>query len=102
MTEGKIPDDWYQAKITPISKRDHGLSVDSYLPVSLTCMVCKIMEKLLRDDEVSYVDTNNLISEKQHGFVNKRPYITQLLDIADTWKKILDDSGSIDVTYTDF
>ena len=49
-----------------------------------------------------HLQSNNLISEQQHGFTPGRSCITQLLDTLDCWTEILDRGGSVDVVYMDF
>ena len=43
--EGKLPDEWKKALVSPVYKRKGSkTSPNNYRPVSLTCIVCKIME----------------------------------------------------------
>lgn len=102
LDEGKIPEEWRKAKICPIFKKGSKLLANNYRPVSLTCIMCKLMETLIRERLMSHLKNNNLISEKQHGFVPGRSCVTQLLDVMDTGTQILDEGGSVDVIYMDF
>jgi len=47
MDEGKIPLDWKSGHVTPIHKKGSRAEVGNYRPVSLTSVVCKVMENLL-------------------------------------------------------
>lgn len=102
LREGKIPDDWRSAKVCPIFKKGSKLAANNYRPVSLTSIVCKTMEKLVREQIVEHLEKNKLINENQHGFVQGRSCTTQLLDVMDTWTRIIDEGGSVDVIYMDF
>ena len=102
LREGKIPEEWRQAKICPIFKKGSKMSANNYRPVSLTCIACKLMEKLVREKLVDHLEKNLLITDKQHGFVSGKSCVTQLLDVLDTWTDILDDSGSVDIIYMDY
>ena len=51
---------------------------------------------------VEHLEKNKLINENQHGFVQGRSCTTQLLDVMDTWTRIIDEGGSVDVIYMDF
>jgi hypothetical protein len=42
---GVVPDEWLVANITPLFKKGNKLEPTNYRPVSLTSIVCKIMEK---------------------------------------------------------
>ena len=43
--EGNLPEDWKTANITAIFKKGSKNEPGNYRPVSLTSIVCKIMEK---------------------------------------------------------
>jgi len=102
MDTATIPDDWREAKITPIHKKGSRRSPSNYRPISLTSIVCKMMERIVRDGLVRHMKANNLFSDHQHGFVGGRSCITQLLETMELWTKILDEGGSLDVIYLDF
>jgi len=40
---------------------------------------CKILESLIRDHVVNYLLDNNLLSDKQYGFIKGRSTVPQLL-----------------------
>ena len=74
----------------------------NYRPVSLTSVVSKLMESVIRDLLMGHLITNNLISKKQHGFVPKRSCVTNLLTTLNKWHQILDEGGTVDAVYLDF
>ena len=45
---------------------------------------------------------NDLLSNKQYGFIKGRSTVLQLLCILDDWTAQLDQGGQVDVIYTDF
>ena len=48
------------------------------------------------------MNSNNLFAEEQHGFVPMRNCATQLLVSLEAWSKIMEESGCVDIIYTDF
>ena len=44
-----VPQDWREANVTPIFKKGAKNKTDNYRPVSLTSILCKILESLIRD-----------------------------------------------------
>jgi hypothetical protein len=102
LATGQIPEEWRKATVTPIFKKGSRLSPGNYRPVSLTCILCKVQEAIIRQKIMDHLEKNKLISKHQHGFVSGRSCVTQLLEVMDTWTQILDEGGSIDVVYTDF
>ena len=82
-----------------MSKCDRG----NYRPVSLTSVCCKILEQLIRDHiMMEYLLGNDLISDKQYGFISGRSTSLQPLHMLDKWTDYLEYGGQIDVLYSDF
>ena len=60
------------------------------------------MERLIRDAIMTHIAENDLLSPKQHGFIQGRSCVTQLLAVLDSWTLALDEGGNIDTIYLDF
>ena len=45
LATGKLPSDWTKANVTPIFKKDEKSDPSNYRPISLTCILCKVMER---------------------------------------------------------
>lgn len=102
LNEGILPSQWLKACITAIYKKgDKGLP-GNYRPVSITSIICKIMESLVRDKMVEHMCENSLFSKYQHGFVPLLNCMTNLLTCMEKWSEILENNDAVDVLYTDF
>lgn len=101
LQEVHIPQDWREASVTPIYKKGSKSQASNYRPISLTSIICKLMEKLIRNALLRHLIDNELLSSYQHGFVQGRSCMTQLLQVLDKWSEILDEGGSVDVIYLD-
>ena len=77
MSEGSVPQELKCANVTPILKKGSKLNPGNYRPVSLTCIVCKIMESVIKDSLVEHFTMHNLISNSQHGFMAKKSCLYQ-------------------------
>ena len=62
---GQLPDDWRTANITAIYKKGSKTDPSNYRP-SLTSIICKIMESIIRDDILNYFLDNGLFSKTQY------------------------------------
>ena len=102
LSEGTLPRVWKDANVTPLFKKGQKSKANNYRPVSLTCILCKIMESIIRDNLVSYLESNDFLSKFQHGFVSKRSCTTNLLATLDLWTEILDSGEPCDAIYLDF
>ncbi len=101
--QGKIPHQWSTATVSPIFKNKGSTSLASnYRPISLTCVACKVMESIIRDNLVFFLNENHLISAHQHGFVSGKSTVTQLIECLNSWYKSLDERKAVDVIYLDF
>jgi len=100
--EGKIPKQWKVAHISAIFKKGNKSDPLNYRPVSLTSIVCKILESIIRDHVVAYIKSVNKFSSKQFGFIQGRSTVLQLLQVIDEWTKILDTGGTVNCIYMDF
>ena len=49
LTQRQLPSDWKDAIVVPIFKKRRRDMTQNYRPVSLTCVICKILEKFIRD-----------------------------------------------------
>ena len=99
---GVVPEDWRTANVVAIFKKGTKSDPGNYRPVSLTCIISKVLESLIRDDLVKYMTENELYSTCQHGFRQNRSCITQLLEVMDDFTKLLDKGSALDVIYLDF
>ena len=78
--ESVLPKQWKEAEITPIFKKDERHLPKNYRPVSLTSIICKIIEKLVVEDIVNHIKSNQLNSDRQHGFTPGKNTTTNLLE----------------------
>ena len=102
LDEGILPSQWLKACVTAIHKKGEKGLPGNYRPISITSILCKIMESLVRDQLVEHLVKNDLISKSQHGFVPLGNCITNLLTCLEGWTNILECNDSVDVIYTDF
>ena len=99
---GCIPCDWTLARVVPIHKKGDRQDPSNYRPVSLTAIPCKVLESLIRDQLLTHLTEQGLLSEHQHGFRPRRSCSSQLLEVLESWTRELEDSSPIDVVYLDF
>ena len=94
----KLEDCYYQRDLQKGKRSEPG----NYRPVSLTSVISKIMESIVRDAIVDHLVKNNVLSDAQHGFVPERDCITQLLLCLEDWTSMIEEGSVFDVVYTDF
>ena len=102
LRDERLPQDWKDALVTPIFKKGSRSIPGNYRPVSLTSIVCKLTEGMIRDNIVKHLEGNKLITQCQHGFVSGKSCSTQLIECLDIWTEILDNHGQVDIIYLDY
>ena len=76
-----VPEDCKQANITCIFKKGNKQDPGNYRPVSLTSVICKLLEKNIREAIVSHLTKYKLLSDSQFGLRKNRSTILQLLTV---------------------
>ena len=74
----------------------------SYRPISLTSVIMRSFEKVIKRQLVAYFEENNLINDSQHGFRKGRSCLTQLLTHYDEILRQIEDGNQVNVLYIDF
>ena len=104
MHQSQIPDDWRHARVSPQYKtgKNNRSVPANYRPISLTCIVCKMMEHCVTSHLMGHLDKHNLLTDYQHGFRKKRSCETQLILTVDDISKALKDQKQVDCILLDF
>lgn len=102
LKQGVIPNQWKEAIVVPIFKKGSKKNPGNYRPISLTSVVCKILESIIRDQLLDYLIINNHISPKQFGFLPGKSCQLQLLSAVSGWIEQLDSKNNLTILYTDF
>jgi hypothetical protein len=84
LKEGATPAEWKTANVVPIFKKGSKKIAGNYRPISLTCICCKVMESILKEDITAHLKRNRLINNTQHGFTKGRSCTTNLLS---SWRR---------------
>ena len=104
LAQGEVPKGWKHALIVPAYKGGGKCrsSPENYRPISLTSIVCKLMEHILYSKIMSHLSNHKVLSDYQHGFREKRSCETQLLLTTNDFANVLNDGGQIDSILLDF
>ncbi|MEL7196428.1 MAG: reverse transcriptase domain-containing protein [Bacteroidota bacterium] len=74
----------------------------SYRPVSLTSHLIKVFEKIIAKEILQYLIKNKLVPWNQHGFLNDRSTMSQLLSQTEIILRYLEAGDCADTIYLDF
>ena len=102
LEQGSLPWQWRVALVTPIHKKGSRNNPKNYRPISLTSVICRLLESIIKDKLLEFLHKNSLIAPSQHGFVPRKSTATQLLVTLNEWTKKYDKGDNLNVIYTDF
>ena len=79
----KVPEDWKQAKVTPIYKEGPSNLQENYRPISVIPTIMKIFERAVHDQLYQYLTRLKLLILNQHGFRKLHSTNTTLIEVCD-------------------
>ena len=92
---GEVPQEWRDANVVPIFKKGDRHQPSNYRPVSLTSVLCKVLEHIVHSNIMSHYDS-------QHGLRKRHSCETQLIETIDDVASHLSDGNQVDVILLDF
>ena len=102
MSTSSVPNEWRTAHVVPIFKSGSSSLVANYRPISLTCIACKLMERIINVNLFGYLHQHKLISKAQHGFLSRRSTNTNLLETLNYWSFTISNRRIASTVYIDF
>ena len=102
MTSSCVPSTWKSGIIIPVLKKGSTSDASNFRPITLTRISCKIMETIIKNDLISHLYNNKLISKHQHGFLSKHSTSTQLLECVNDLTIQISKKNQVDIAYLDF
>ena len=84
LVTGIVPTVWKHALVIPLHKEGDVNDVNNYRPISKLPILSKVLEKIVTMQLVNYLESNNLLSNSQHGFRPRLSTETALSTITDT------------------
>ena len=104
LSKQSIPYEWKCHSITPIFKSGDKSLVKNYRPISLLCIMSKVLEHLIFSKISKFIVTNNILYHHQFGFRRQHSTTQQLLVFLSDVHSALNDynCSQCDVIYLDF
>ena len=102
LESSEVPNDWKIANVVPIFKKGSRDSAENYRPVSLTSVVCRVLERVIKVGMVEFLEEYKIILKSQHGFTKNRSCLTNLLEFLNYVTDKVDRGKPVDILYLDF
>ena len=97
-----IPNDWKIAHVIPVFKKSSKSEFKNYRLKSLTYILCKTLESIIKDSINEHLIKYNLIKNSQHGFTTGKSCLPNLLQFYNNVTGWLNKSNCFDLVYLDF
>ena len=102
LNTGQVPTDWTKANVSPLYKKGDTSDPANYRPISLTCILCKLLEHVIASSLSTHFTKHNILYELQHGFRERRSCETQLIGLVDDISRSLSTGKQTDLILLDF
>ena len=87
------PNGWKLPHVVPFFKNGDPDEVGNYRPISLLPILSKILEKIVSNQLIAYLENNNLLSHTQHGFRPRLSTETALMKLSESIYKNIDEKN---------
>ncbi len=84
MNTGRVPDKLKEAMITPVYKSDDHKSFGNYRPISILPIFSKILERIIYNRLLTYLDKMHILSSNQYGFRKNYSTYMALIELIDS------------------
>lgn len=92
-----LPRDWRIARVIPIFKKRDRLILDN----SLTSTCCKLIEHIIANRILEFLERYSILTSFQHGFRKGYSTVTQLVTVTHEFAKALDNNVQVDRIFLD-
>ena len=97
-----MPSDWRKARVCPIFKKGDKYQPSNYRPISLTCVVSKMLEHIITSQVAHHLESTNKLTPRQHGFRPRRCCESQLIELIADVSTLMDQGKEVDACFLDF
>ena len=87
-----FPSTWKTSKVIPLFKKGDSTVQKNYRPVSLLPITSKILEKVVYEQLVKYLEENCILHPSHHGFRKNHSTATALLEMYSSWVEAFEEN----------
>ena len=102
VTSGIFPDNWKMARVVPLFKGGDASNVSNYRPISLLPLPGKLLEKLVHQKLIVFIESHQILNCNQGGFRSGHSSIESATELVDDIAFSNNRNLSTLVTFVDF
>ena len=88
-----VPKSCKLANVQPVPKKGDRADPAHYRPIAITSILCKVMERVLNSKLLTYLEDNDLLSDRQYGFRRGRSTGDLLVYVTHCWGEVIENHG---------
>ena len=102
LTSSVMPVAWKVGTVTPIPKGSTSLNVGDYRPISVLPGPSKVIERIVYNQLVYYLETNPLLDNRQHGFRKGFSTASAIMEVTDYIYESIDGGNYVHCAFIDY
>lgn len=102
ISSGQVPTDWKRSTVVPIPKSSDRSSPTNYRPISLLSILSKTLERHIHSLIATHLADNQLLSDRQWGFLPGKGTVTALLATTHNWFQSLENNKDVCAVFFDY
>ena len=100
MNSGHVPSSMKVGKQTPVHKGGE-LCISNYRPITVCSSIAKILEKVVRDRVIKYIDRAKILNKSQFGFRSKHSTNHAIINLTESTLDALENGLKVGGVYLD-
>lgn len=101
LEQGKFPSSWKQSTVVPIPKVAGTTKAEEYRPINMLPIYEKVLEIIVKDQLLEYVNERNILISEQSGFRQNHSCESALNLLLYKWKRMIEEKKTIVVLFLD-
>ena len=102
LNQRNTPSTWCKALVVPISRNGSKSYASNCRTISLTSVLGKLCEHIPHSTILTQLASHKILSDAQHGIIERRSCDTQLLLALNDFARGLEDKSKTDIIFLDF
>jgi len=99
--QGKVQDKLKKSRVVPVQKKEGSFELNDFRPISINSVLSILNEKAFHKQIVEFLNSNDLISDKQHGFRDGRSTASAIESLANLVKNKLENKEKTVILFLD-
>ena len=102
LEKGEFPKKWKKSMVIPIDKIKNTIQCEEFRPINMVPSYEKLLELIVSEQLVEYVENNSLLTKFQAGFRHNNSCESALQTVLVDWKSAINNRKVVGIVFLDF